>query len=69
MILEYTASETFSCLLKHAAVSGASRPARKAVFVTSKSALVSNDGGIESERVGMACMALTLFAPGLNGNQ
>ncbi|MNE45737.1 hypothetical protein D3C80_1400370 [compost metagenome] len=54
MILEYSASETFSCLLKHAAVSGASRPARKAVFVTSTSAFASIDGGIESGRGGIS---------------
>jgi hypothetical protein len=36
-------------------------PARKADFVTSKSALASIDGGIESRRAGFeAFMALTL---------
>ncbi|WP_133160912.1 hypothetical protein [Pseudomonas laurylsulfativorans] len=61
MILEKWASESINILLKHAAVSGATMPARKAVFVTSKSALASIDGGIESGRAGLGkIMALTL---------
>jgi hypothetical protein len=45
----------------HAAVSGATRPARKAVFVTSKSALTSIEGGIDSKSAGFETfMALTL---------
>jgi hypothetical protein len=69
MVVEKSASQSINNLLKHAAVSGATMPARKAVCVTSKSALISNDGGIDSGRVGIkACMALTLFAPGLKGN-
>ncbi|GAB6405576.1 hypothetical protein PMHK_30040 [Pseudomonas sp. MHK4] len=61
MILEKWASESISRLLKQAAVSGEIMPARKAAFVTSKSALASNGGGIESGRAGFETfMALTL---------
>jgi hypothetical protein len=61
MILEKRASVSINSLLKDAAVSGATMPARKTDFVTSKSALASIDGGVESGRAGFeAFMALTL---------
>ncbi|MCY1452942.1 hypothetical protein D9M71_699050 [compost metagenome] len=61
MIFEYWASETISSLLKHAAVSGATMPARKAVFVTSKSALARIDGVIESERGGISHWSVVIW--------